>query len=310
MLDINLKQLEAFVATAEYCSFTRAAEAMYLTQSTVSSHIGALERVLGVRLIRRGARQRVTLTEEGNQVYREAKDILNRCQALQDLGSHDSRNQLTIGASTVPGQYLLPEIMAAFLEQYPNSRYVQLRGDSLQIHRYLEQGKARLGFVGTAADWKQYHYHPVAEDRLVVITANQEPYCTLHAQGISGRELLERPILLREETSGTRQAFAAYLSGKGIPWESLDVVAQIDNPEAIKSSVSRGMGISVMSNLAVREDLKSGKLLSFDLDTEGTFRKIYLAWRKDAMLAPMEQKFISFIAGRTAMTGNNDRKNR
>ena len=76
MLEINLRQLEAFVVTAEYRSFTKAAEAMYLTQSTISSHIGTLEQVLNVRLIQRGARQRVTLTEEGERVYREAKSIL------------------------------------------------------------------------------------------------------------------------------------------------------------------------------------------------------------------------------------------
>ena len=80
MLKINLKQLEAFVATAEYSSFTKAAEIMFLTQSTVSSHISALETTLGVRLIQRGARQRVALTREGELVYREAKDILDRCQ--------------------------------------------------------------------------------------------------------------------------------------------------------------------------------------------------------------------------------------
>ena len=85
MLKINLKQLEAFVATAEFSSFTKAAEVMYLTQSTVSSHISALEESLGMRLIQRSARQRVSLTKEGELVYREARDILERCQALQDL---------------------------------------------------------------------------------------------------------------------------------------------------------------------------------------------------------------------------------
>ena len=85
MLNINLKQLEAFVATAEYSSFTKAAEELFLTQSTVSSHISTLEKTLGIRLMQRSARQRVALTEEGERVYRDAKDILERCQALQDL---------------------------------------------------------------------------------------------------------------------------------------------------------------------------------------------------------------------------------
>ena len=298
MLKINLKQLEAFVATAEFSSFTKAAEVMYLTQSTVSSHISALENTLGVRLIQRSARQRVTLTKEGEKVYREAKDILDRCQALQDLGSHDHENQLIIGASTVPGQCLMPEIMADFLELHPDSRYVQLRGDSQQIHRYLEHGKANVGFVGIATNRSEHHYHPVAEDRLVLITANQEPYRTLHGQGISGLELLEKPMILREENSGTRQEMESYLNRSGISLDSLNIIAQIDNPEAIKSSVSRGLGVSVISVLAAREEILSGRLLAFELGDRGAFRKIYLTWRKDAVLTSAEQTFLDFVRSR------------
>ena len=263
MLKINLKQLEAFVATAEFSSFTKAAEVMYLTQSTVSSHIGALEEALGARLIRRSARQRVSLTKEGELVYREARDILERCQALQDLKNHDRQNQLVIGASSVPGQCLMPEIMGDYLSLYPDCRYVQLRGDSIRIHQYLTQGKANLGFVGIASNPKEYHYHPVAEDRLVLITANKEPYQTLRRQGTSGLELLHMPMILREENSGTRQEMERYLLHNQISPEELNIIAQIDNPEAIRSSVSRGLGVSIMSVLAAREDLLSGRLLSF-----------------------------------------------
>lgn len=304
MLKINLKQLEAFAATAEFSSFTKAAEVLFLTQSTVSSHISSLEATLGVRLIRRGARQRVSLTREGELVYREAKDILERCQALQDLGSHDNRSRLVIGASTVPGQCLLPEIMADYLAEHPGSRYVQLRGDSQQVHRYLEQGKANIGFVGIASNRAEYHYHPVAEDRLVLITANQEPYRSLHTRGAAGAELLGNPMILREENSGTRQEMERFFSRCGIPADSLNIVAQIDNPEAIRSSVSRGLGVSVMSVLAAREYLLSGRLLSFELGDQGAFRKIYLTWRKDAVLTPAEQTFLAFVQGRPMITAS------
>ena len=298
MLKINLKQLEAFVATAEFSSFTKAAEIMFLTQSTVSSHISALENTLGVRLIQRSARQRVSLTKEGELVYREAKDILDRCQALQDLKNHDRQNQLVIGASSVPGQCLMPELMADFLERYPGSHYIQLRGDSIRIHQYLAQGKANLGFVGIAANPKEYHYHPVAEDRLVLITANKEPYQTLQRNGTSGLDMLHMPMILREENSGTRQEMERYLLRNRISPESLNIIAQIDNPEAIRSSVSRGLGVSIMSVLAAREYLLSGRLLSFELGDQGAFRKIYLCWRKDALLTPAEQNFLEFVQSR------------
>ena len=298
MLKINLKQLEAFVATAEFSSFTKAAEVMFLTQSTVSSHISALENTLGVRLIQRSARQRVALTKEGELVYREAKDILDRCQALQDLKNHDRENQLVIGASSVPGQCLMPELMADFLALYPDSHYVQLRGDSARIHQYLAQGKANLGFVGIATNPKEYHYHPVAEDRLVLITANKEPYQTLYRGGTSGLDMLNMPMILREENSGTRQEMERYLLRNQISPEDLNIIAQIDNPEAIRSSVSRGLGVSIKSVLAAREYLLSGRLLSFELGDQGAFRKIYLCWRKDALLTPAEQKFLEFVQGR------------
>lgn len=298
MLKINLKQLETFVATAEFSSFTKAAEVMYLTQSTVSSHISGLEETLGVRLIQRGARQRVSLTKEGELVYREAKDILDRCQTLQDLKNHDRLNQLVIGASSVPGQCLLPEIMGDFLREYPDSHYIQLRGDSIRIHQYLAQGKANLGFVGIATTPKEYHYHPVAEDRLVLITANTEPYRTLHRQGVSGLEMLNLPMILREENSGTRQEMERYLLRNEISPEALNIVAQIDNPEAIRSSVSRGLGVSIMSVLAAREYLLAGRLLSFELGDQGAFRKIYLCWRKDALLTPAEENFREFVKKR------------
>lgn len=301
MLNINLKQLEAFVTTAEYSSFTKAAEELFLTQSTVSSHISALEKTLGVRLIQRSARQRVTLSKEGEQVYRDAKEILERCQALQDLKKQNDQNQLVIGASSVPGQCLMPEIMGDYLECCPDCHYIQLRGDSSRIHEFLAQRKANLGFVGIAANPKEYNYHPVAEDRLVLITANKEPCRTLYRQNKSGLELLHMPMILREENSGTRQEMERYLRNMQIDPEKLNVVAQIDNPEAIRSSVSRGLGVSIMSVLAAREYLLSQRLLSFELGDQGAFRKIYLCWRKDAILSPGEQKFLQFVQDRPMM---------
>ena len=295
MLEINLKQLEAFVTTAEFSSFTKAAEALYLTQSTVSAHINSMEQIMGVRLIQRGSRRRVQLTAEGKQAYDMAKEILNRCQTLQTLGSAIEQCQLAVGASSVPSQYLVPELMSGFLSKNPDSRYVLQLGDSDRIHRLLKQGDVRIGFVGAAMDRENYNYHVVAGDRLVLITANSEKYRKLKAADTSGRELLHEPMILREISSGTRKAMEAYLNRLGVPVRSLDLVAQIDNTEAIKSSVSRGIGVSVVSELTVREELESGKLLSFDLDAGGLFRNIYLTWRRDVVLSSVEKKFVDYV---------------
>ncbi len=295
MLEINLKQLEAFVTTAEYSSFTKAAEALYLTQSTVSAHINSMEQVLGVRLIQRGSRRRVQLTTEGKQAYDMAKDILNRCHSLQNLGTTIEQCQLAVGASSVPSQYLVPELMSGFLNENPESRYVLQRGDSDRIHHLLKQGDVRIGFVGAANDRENYNYHVVTGDRLVLITANTEEYRKHKRAGTTGRQLLHEPMILREVSSGTRKAMETYLNHLDVPVRSLNLVAQIDNTEAIKSSVSRGIGVSVVSELTVREDLESGKLLSFDLDSGGVYRNIYLTWRKDITLTSAEKKFVAYV---------------
>lgn len=295
MLEINLKQLEAFVTTAEYSSFTKAAEALYLTQSTVSAHINAMEQVLGVRLIQRGSRRRVQLTAEGKQAYDMAKEILNRCHSLQNISTTIEQCQLVVGASSVPSQYLVPELMSGFLSENPDSRYVLQRGDSERIHHLLKKGDVRIGFVGAAQDREHYHYHVVTGDRLVLITSNTEGYRRHKRAGTTGRQLLHEPMILREESSGTRKAMEAYLSRCDIPLRTLDLVAQIDNTEAIKSSVSRGIGVSVVSELTVREEVDSGKLLSFDLDSGGVYRNIYLTWCKDTTLTGAEKKFVEYV---------------
>ena len=119
MRDINLKQLEVFVTTAEYGSFTRAADVLYLSQSTVSSHIRSLEETLGVLLFDRAARRRVALTEAGKRIYPTAREIVDRCRALQSNLPEREGNLLTGGVSTVPAQYLIPRLLADFSRQRP-----------------------------------------------------------------------------------------------------------------------------------------------------------------------------------------------
>ena len=174
MLEINLKQLESFVATVEHSGFTAAAAALYLTQST-----------------------------EGQNVYVQAREILNRCERLQALGPAE-QPPLRLGASTAPGQGLLPELLTGFLQRCPDSRYVLLRGDSARIHSLMLESRVHLGFVGAAMDPRRFVYHPIANDRLVLIAPNREPYPTLRRQGVSGLTLLtEQPLIRREPASGT-----------------------------------------------------------------------------------------------------------
>ena len=147
-----------------------------------------------------------SLTPEGQNVYAQAREILNRCERLQALGPAE-QPPLRLGASTAPGQGLLPELLTGFLQRCPDSRYVLLRGDSARIHSLMLDSRVHLGFVGAAMDPRRFVYHPIANDRLVLIAPNREPYPTLRRQGVSGLTLLtQQPLIRREPASGTRQS--------------------------------------------------------------------------------------------------------
>ena len=209
---LNLRQLEIFSAVVDAGSFTAAAEKLYLAQSTVSDNVRALEELLHLKLFHRESKRRLTLTLEGKRVYRYAQDILGRCSALLLDVAVDSALELTLGASTVPAQSLLPGYMARFARENPACRCTLLCGDSAAVQQMLLNGDIHLGFVGSADDRQDLIYEPIAEDRLVLITPNTPRFAALKTQGVLGRELFREPFLFRERGSGTQKVIDNYLS--------------------------------------------------------------------------------------------------
>ena len=295
MIKYNLKQLEIFVAVAELNSFTKASCALYMTQSTVSAHISSLETALQVRLFFRDTKRNVQLTPQGKKLYPAAKRVLSACGELSAIAQNDQEElPLLLGASTVPGQYLLPDLLSAFLRRHAACRYLLKRGDSQQIHDLLGTGSVRVGFVGTMLDPAGLEYIPIAEDHLVMVTANDSYYQAKQRRGAFGCDLLGEPLIAREEGSGTDRTLAAYMRRRNAPASQLKTVARIDNPETIKSMVAHGAGVSVLSALAVREEVADGKLLAFEMDAEGLRRKFYIAVKKNEIYTELEQQFLRF----------------
>jgi len=296
MPSITLKQLEAFAAVVECGSFSRAAEELFLSQSTVSAHVGALEQALGQMMFRRGDRRQLRLTDAGSRVYPMAKKILADCGELAGLFSDDGRDEpLLLGASTVPGQYLLPHYLAAFLKKHPLLHYKLRRGDSADIHRLIRSGDVRLGFVGTRLNPDAFVYTPLAEDTLVLVAQNNEHFRRLREQGVWGRDLLSEPTIAREEGSGTDRTVQNYMSAIGFPKETLNILARVDDPETIKRMVAHGAGVSVLSALAVSREVQEGSLIAFPLDPDGLHRDIFLLYPRDMSLNRTEQQFLAFL---------------
>ena len=148
MQTLNLKQLEAFCAVVERGSFTAAAEALYLAQSTVSGHILALEKDIGVPLLVRSGKRRITLTEEGRRVYDHAHTILQSCAELSRELEEQTSREVSLAASSIPMQYILPQLISDFHRENPDFRFLLRSGDSAAVH-------AAVLRLGDSADHRQ-----------------------------------------------------------------------------------------------------------------------------------------------------------
>ena len=268
MLDISLKQLEVFEAVAQYGSFTVAAEKLYLSQSTISSHVNLLEQALGVRLFQRASRKKVELTEDGQRLLDHVHNILDQCRALVEDVNSRRAEELRIGASSVPAECILPEIVAGFMQQEQGCCCVVKKGDSAKVHSMLLKDEVQIGFVGTVLDHQNLIYEPIAEDHLVLVTANVPKYEAMQRRGLTGEELLGEPMVLREQGSGTLLAFHQYLEARGMDAGDIRVVGRMESPEAIVNAVAAGMGVSVLSNRTVEKRVAAGELLQFPLHGE------------------------------------------
>lgn len=296
MVDFTIKNLEVFLAVVEKNSFSLAANELYLSQSTVSTAISTLESSLGVTLLVRNARRRIELTEDGKLLYPIARRIVENCDDLRAMFQSKERTPLLlIGASNVPAQYILPDLMSDFLRLCPSCRYVLEQGDSMQIHQMLEKESVRIGFAGSRQEDPRFIYTPIGRDRLVLATQNNERFAALRRNGAFGKELLGEPMIAREDGSGTEGAFIEYLQRTGYPADSLHVVARLTNTEAIQRMVERGAGVAVLSHLAVEDRMANDKILTFELDDPCPEREIYMIYRKDCKLTEQEQQFISFV---------------
>lgn len=300
MLDMNLKQLEAFAAVVEHNSFTRAADELFLTQSTISAHIRGLEESLGCRLFDREAKKRISLTEEGRIAYTYAKDVLVRCRRLKEVMEKSNRTaELAVGASTVAAIYLLPGMLSEFLKRSGDCRCILKRGDSARVLSLLRSGEIQLGFVGVEPEGDEFEVHPVLRDRMVIITENSPRFQEMKARGARAAELMREPVIFREEGSGSRVVADRCLERMGIPVSSLNKIAEMDNPENLKTYVANGIGVAIISAYAAEDLLREGKLLAFDLEEGGTYRNIYMVYERDMNASPLEKEFISFVRSQT-----------
>ena len=294
---MNLKQLEAFVQVAEDGSFSKAAKGLFLTQPTVSAHISALEKELNIRLFIRNTKE-VALSDDGKELYKYARqivDIEKKIEARFGSQKGDDKHCITIAASTIPAQYLLPKVLLKFSERYPEEQLKLMETDSSQVVTQVVDHMVDIGFTGTVLEKKHCKYIPFYKDELAIITPNTEKYQKLKEQVGDISWMKEEHLILREEGSGTRKEAEKQLKAAGIDIGQLDIIASIENQETIKRSVRQGMGSTVLSRLAAKEEEESGLLLTFPIPKADQGRDINLVYNKNYQLTRSAERFVKIV---------------
>ena len=292
---MNLKQLEAFVQVSESGSFSKAAKELFLTQPTISAHISSLEKELNVRLFIRNTKE-VSLSDDGKDLYRYAKQITDLEKAIEErfyMDSDDGKHFITIAASTIPAQYLLPKVLMCYRERYPKEQIKIMETDSSEVVTQVVDHMVDVGFTGTVLEKKHCKYIPFYKDELAVITPDTPEYRILKEQNRDDIDWIKRkPLILREEGSGTRKEAEKQLKNAGISMEDLDIVASIANQETIKKSVKQGMGITILSRLAAEDE---DGLLIFPIPGADEGRDINLVYNKNYQMTRSADRFIRIV---------------
>lgn len=294
-IDLDFKQLETFVAVVKYKSFSKAANKLFLTQPTVSNHIQNLEKELKTILINRGSKS-ISLTRAGQILFKYATDILNKREnALFSLNEFKGKIEgiLEISSSTIPEEYMLPDIIFEFNKKYPLVQYRLMKYDTQKVTEKILSGEIDFGIVGSKKESRHLEYEEILGDEIILIGNKDIKYdnrLTLK------EKLLKHPIIMREKGSGTRDVLEKMLEKNDIDIEDLNVVAYIESNETIKKFVKLGMGVSFISKRAVEEELERGELKHIKLSGFEVKRMFYFVYHKSRILSPLSETFKSFIS--------------
>ena len=273
---MELKQLRSFAAVVRYGSFTRAAENTYLSQPTISTHIRALEEELNTQLLLRDTKN-LQVTPRGQELYECACRMLELQDNLLQRWRQSDQHIIQLGASTIPSAYILPEVLPRYGKENPGSYFVVHQSDSRQVIQGVAEGLFDVGMSGMPCQDEAIRCEPFFRDRMVLITPVSRRFLALQSQGEAALpELLAEPIILREAGSGSQKSADRFLAQMGLRESELRDTARVNDQESIKNLVSGGLGVSIVSEKAVRDFVAEKRLLAFPLPPGSAERNLYL----------------------------------
>jgi len=291
---MDIHHLSIFVAVYRQRSFSRAAQQINLSQPTLTEHIKNLEAEIGRRLFDRAGRK-IFPTPEADLLYEQAVNVLDAMQKLYDGIAAKQQTligPIRVGASTIPGTYLLPVAAAAFRRRQPEVSFEIVSADSKEICDRVISHDLMMGAVGALPDDDRLDSTPLFRDRLV-LAARPDLW---PKETMTLRELAGVPMILREEGSGTRRTFERFLQERDFDPRAFSVTATVGSTEAVRAALLAGLGFSVISNLAVAEEIERGRLKEITLKGIRMARFFHLVTHRRRTLPLRYQAFREFLS--------------
>ncbi|MBN2467906.1 MAG: LysR family transcriptional regulator [Deltaproteobacteria bacterium] len=292
---MKLNQLEIFCKIIELGSFSKAAEALHLSQPTLTEHMKSLEDELGLILLDRLGKK-IHSTKAGTILREYAQRILRLTrEAEQKLRSiqGELKGDLTIGASTIPGEYILPPIIKRFRDDFPGI-YVHLTiGDTKRIIDDTINCQVELGVVGAKVESMKLDYYPFVKDELVLAMPSGSPWGK--AKSVSMDDLTKIPFILREEGSGTRMIMEKALRDSGFAGARLNVVMTLGSTAAIVQAMKSGAGCSIVSRKAVQDYLHNDVIRTKPIAGITFSREFFIILRRGKVKSPLCEALFTFL---------------
>jgi DNA-binding transcriptional LysR family regulator len=288
---MDFHQLFVFTKVVEHRSFSKAAEDIFLSQSTVSSHIHALEKMLNVKLFDRVGRE-IILTPHGERLYYWAKKILLlKDQALLDLneGLAELRGMIRMAVSSVPGQFILPKLVRRFREEYPHVIFHINQSSSKVVADKVLNGSVDLGILGEKYESDRLEYIPLLKEKLVLITSLQNE----EIDGpVSIHEVIHHPFVMRHSGSGTNAILERFLRKQRIAKDQLNIAAYTDDGQSLFQYVMHGIGIAIVSEIAAKDYSGKNLVKMHEIADFNDERYFYLVYNKQKTLSMIGKIFI------------------
>ncbi len=287
------RRLQVFHTVARLLSFTKAAEALHMTQPAVTFQIRQLEEYFNTRLFDR-THNRISLTEAGDHVYTYAQRIISLYNEMDNQVrtlTGDVIGVLVIGASTTIAEYRIPTLLGKFQAKFSDVKLRLRVSNTMGVVHMVEDNEIDVGIVEAPVTNKNLVVRVCWNDQLMAVVPPSHKLANKKSIHIS--EIVPYPFICREEGSGTRDVIADYLEQHSLVLSDLDLTMEFGSPESIKSAVESGLGVTIISESTLKKELKLGTLTALPLDPP-MMRPFSIVYQRQKFRLRAMEEFLNF----------------